>query len=419
MNKNYTTLNSLFKSSLIVALVQGYLIASPGGIAPAFSGTASSKETGSKINPFLRFDQSNKGLAPLASGTLIFSSNPADGSWDDGIAEDGQGGAGDISDITIQIELIADASGTNLGLPLNWKSASELSNADGFTGLTTFDQSINSTGWPGFAIKSVDSKEFLLSGFQWYDWGGYTGESVNVVGYRDGFQVATGAFNSNQDGNHITVNLDETFANVDEVRILFSSGLGWGSINNVVVGEPVPLPVKLISFKASNSEKATDLVWTTTEESNASHFEIQRSTDGKTFRNVGEVQAKGESNSIESYHFSDFRSASMLLSTLYYRLKMIDKDGTFTFSSISSVMPDRTLPVIYPNPVSEKLHLSEQILGNLQSISIVDLKGSVIYQSNTVEQSGISASRIKAGLYMLRITYNHGEVLSEKVLVAH
>lgn len=355
--------------------------------------------------------------APLAVGTLTFSSD-AGAVWDDGIAEDGEGGSTDLTGIVIQTTMIKNAAGDNLGLPINWKNATQLSNTHNFSGLSTFDASINTTGWLGFQVKSADGAEFKIEGFRWYDWGGYTGEEVEVIGYRNGTQVASTSFNSNADNSIITVTLDSDFGDVDDVRIMFSSGSGWGSINDIQIGDPSPLPVTLISLKTELQEKKVNISWQTSQETNASEFEIQRSTDAKDFVKVGSMAAKGESADVTVYTFKDETAMDVLAPVAYYRLKMIDRDGTFAFSRIQNVTISKVNSLaIFPNPASDRFYLDPKELSETHSVSVTNIHGRIIYETSRIGSDGIAVNGFVPGMYVVKISKPNGISRSQKIVV--
>ncbi len=178
--------------------------------------------------------------APLwaAATTLTFTAND-NVNWSDGIANDGEGGSTNIGGITIEIINISDTSGTNLGPPMEWRSDGDLSNSQSFSGLTTFDISIQGSGWKGMSIRGASGAEFQLDQFRFFDWGAWVGATVNVVGYRDGSQVSSTSFTGNSSDAIVTVNLSSSFDNVDEVRITYNSGNGWPAINDIIIDTAV------------------------------------------------------------------------------------------------------------------------------------------------------------------------------------
>ncbi len=175
--------------------------------------------------------------------TLTFSSDPGP-AWDDGIVNDGDGGSTNIVGLTIEIYNVNDAL-NNLG-EIEWYSNNDLGTTDGFSGLTTFFAPSVNDDWKGLFIKEANGLEFQINGFDWYDWGNNNSQPMTVLGFRDNNQVASTTFIGNSGGNSVSVSLDASFDNVDEVRIITTSGLTYPSINNIKFGNAV------LSNKAHN-----------------------------------------------------------------------------------------------------------------------------------------------------------------------
>lgn len=110
-----------------------------------------------------------------------------------------------------------------------------------------------------------------------------------------------------------------------------------------------PLPVELLFFKSTVNEKVITLEWATASELNFDYFAIERSLDGLTFDEIGQVQGHGTTDERHDYSFVD---NSPVAKKLYYRLKTVDFDGYTEYFNIASVDfgGDRKVS-IYPNPV--------------------------------------------------------------------
>jgi uncharacterized repeat protein (TIGR01451 family) len=91
------------------------------------------------------------------------------------------------------------------------------------------------------------------------------------------------------------------------------------------------LPLSLLSFKGNRQTDQVKLEWSTAFENNTKHFEIERSIGNNTFTRIGQLTAAGSSISNMNYSFVDH---SIVSANLMYRLKMVDKDGTFKYSPI-------------------------------------------------------------------------------------
>ncbi|MGL1888266.1 MAG: T9SS type A sorting domain-containing protein [Reichenbachiella sp.] len=149
------------------------------------------------------------------------------------------------------------------------------------------------------------------------------------------------------------------------------------------------LPVELISFyQEIDLNNTVSLYWSTASEINNEGFEIEKSLDGEYFETIGYVTGNGTTNEIQQYEFVD----NYCDETSYYRLKQIDFDGQFEYSSIIKATRVNTETVqLYPSTVSNKLslvgnskteftyqvfdisgqlHLSSSVLQNLENLSI-------------------------------------------------
>jgi hypothetical protein len=135
--------------------------------------------------------------------------------------------------------------------------------------------------------------------------------------------------------------LPAAFDNNPTVRIGFhwrNNGNGSGTDPSVAIDDTrilspsLGLPLTLLEFKSLKENKKTKLDWTTASEINFSRFDIERSFDAKSFTYIGTVNSKG-GNGKSNYNFLDKDIQSQ---TAYYRLKMIDKDNTFSYSKIVS-----------------------------------------------------------------------------------
>lgn len=137
------------------------------------------------------------------------------------------------------------------------------------------------------------------------------------------------------------------------------------------------LPIELIDFEAVRVENHVDLTWETASESNTSFFDIQKSSDGITFKNIGKVNAAGQSTSLLKYQFTDYEPLNNII---YYRLQAVDNDGKKQLSPIKVVNRiDKMHYEIYPSPVSDLLtvSLSSQYAEDIE-IFLFDLQGKLL-----------------------------------------
>ncbi|MGB0984276.1 MAG: lamin tail domain-containing protein, partial [Saprospiraceae bacterium] len=128
---------------------------------------------------------------------------------------------------------------------------------------------------------------------------------------------------------------------------------GKGSPGNI--GEAT-LPVEFSDFYSEKINNAVQLFWETRTELNNSHFEIERSTNGKKFVRIGEVQGNGTALETQLYNFVDNSPQQIN----YYRLKQIDFDGQFEYSKtiVVNMEHQATLDIrVFPNPTKNKFNI--------------------------------------------------------------
>lgn len=149
---------------------------------------------------------------------------------------------------------------------------------------------------------------------------------------------------------------NDNFNNIDQFIITASNPVSAArlsaiDIDVVNIAAPKPLPLTLGEFKGQLANKQAVLSWVTRQEQNTKDFEIQYSADGTKFLSAGIVIAAGNSNSDRNYTFTHKNLSN---GNNYYRLKMNDIDGHFTYSNVVNLkmyVAEDGLSV-YPNPAT-------------------------------------------------------------------
>ena len=114
------------------------------------------------------------------------------------------------------------------------------------------------------------------------------------------------------------------------------------------------IPVSLVSFNATLSNGQTKLYWTSNNEINVANYVVEKSMDGRSFSNLGNVIAINASSN--SYSFTDI---NFITGVSYYRLKIMDRDGQFKYSNTIAINNQvKNNLTIFPNPVSNNLYVS-------------------------------------------------------------
>jgi hypothetical protein len=175
------------------------------------------------------------------------------------------------------------------------------------------------------------------------------------------------------------------------------------------------LPVTLVAFNAVLDEEGHALlIWETTEEINSDRFEVEKSLDGKHWNVIAVVNAQGESSVSHKYTAVD---NDLARGDQYYRLHMIDKDGSNTYSRIRLVRAQTASTSLAPNPASGHFSVITSDWNSISHIRITSLTGTNIYDSGIVLQRKIDTSQLPAGIYMVEVTRQNGIATIHKLFV--
>ncbi len=192
--------------------------------------------------------------------------------------------------------------------------------------------------------------------------------------------------------------------------------------NNVNVSFAGVLPVRILSFNGSLNNGVTKLNWLVASQSGTAKYFVERRAENGQWNEIGSVKAINQAGNI-SYNFDDVNPLS---GYSYYRLRIVDWDGAFQYSTIVKIAKniDYSFNVtVYPNPVKEKLSIA--ITSDKQdnvSITLFDNTGKLVMikkidlqvGNNTVIVDEIAT--FAKGLYMVRVSNEQGTLASTKVL---
>lgn len=202
-----------------------------------------------------------------------------------------------------------------------------------------------------------------------------------------------------------------------------SNTWGWGKVDAYRGLKRIinaALPLSLLDFTAYQKQNKVQLNWTTTQELNTSKFEIERSITDNLWSKIGSVDAKNISTQNEYYFFDETPKPL----TNFYRLKMLDKDGKFTYSPIRavSILKNSSPFVIAPNPVlNSTINLYFNVAIEKADISIFDLQGKKVYESvlsnlNSSSSYKIPTTGLSDGVYLISIKTDKA-TYTEKLLI--
>jgi hypothetical protein len=183
---------------------------------------------------------------------------------------------------------------------------------------------------------------------------------------------------------------------------LVTSGTGCPNLD-------VPLPIEIISFDGIKSKTSTLLTWETLNALQMSHFDVERSQDGKTFAPIG--QAVKAVNTIDkmSYNLTDEKPLDGIN---YYRLKSVEGSGKIVYSKVISVLFGGNFVVnAYPNPFHDILSLDIKCdkMGSEMTFELINALGKqVAVEKRKITSGNVShifnTNELTTGTYILRIT---------------
>ena len=197
------------------------------------------------------------------------------------------------------------------------------------------------------------------------------------------------------------------------------------------IATSVPIPLELIGFEGIEKDNAAHLTWRTASEINVSHFEVERSADAQNWTTVAKVPPFSSRNptsqspnplsfsrNTEGAYFLTDDKAFAQSNTVLYRLKMVDNDGSFTYSKVITVQQQRTGGFsrlkLYPNPTQNALNLTiDAPNAAIQTVDIIDVVGKV-WQHKTLNllrgqnQDVLDVQSLPTGVYFLQMVDNKG-----------
>lgn len=183
----------------------------------------------------------------------------------------------------------------------------------------------------------------------------------------------------------------------------------------ISINTNTPLPLSIGEFEVAKVEEEAHLYWNTYRTENASHFEIERSGDGRNFEYKGKVLAPINSNENISYNYWDKKP---LAGKNYYRLKMVDISGRSEYSEIRMVNFNNKGSIkAYPIPANDYITIElSQGKSGISHVLIVDSKGrEVIKQTVSSDLFTIDLRGIAAGAYYIKFADNNNAVIGESI----
>ena len=205
----------------------------------------------------------------------------------------------------------------------------------------------------------------------------------------------------------------------NEGNVAFSGGTGdgngWNIIQQSICLGTYLLAGRIMNWQGQCEKKRVVLTWTIASETNNSFYHIERSIDALKWHVIGIVEATGKNRQVQNYTFN---YDEILKGVSLYRLKLVNRDGSFEYSSELSVeceMGEEILLFMYPNPTTGTLIISG--FGASADFRIYNLVGQKLLQT-TVEDDyeEINLNHLNDGIYFIHIDTGAAMIIRKLII---
>jgi hypothetical protein len=174
----------------------------------------------------------------------------------------------------------------------------------------------------------------------------------------------------------------------------------------VYINRSGALPVTFVSFNASRSGNNVQAAWQVASEANVKQYVVQHSTSGMNFKDIGQVPVSNSATPNNHYIFNHINAPH---GRNYYRLKMLDNDGTFKYSEVRLVtIESKTAINVYPNPVVDILNIAiSSADGKPSDVKLMDMYGQQLWHGSVNGTAQINTKAWARGTYILQV--NEGD----------
>jgi hypothetical protein len=227
-------------------------------------------------------------------------------------------------------------------------------------------------------------------------WFKFPGNAGGVINNNNGKTITGAAF---YNPSSITTGTEDGFAYVEISTIQSFSTFGFASKTGTTV-----LPVVLTSFEVADEKCLPALSWASATETNFKEYQVQASDNGREFVTIASIAGKG-SNATYRYVYTTNTGAN------WFRLKMVDKDGSESYSKVQRYVPACATAVplrVSPNPARTSLLVSNLGSGD-KRIDVIGPTGNTLQQFKTTqEQITVSVAKLPPAIYFIRVQYADG-----------
>ena len=219
---------------------------------------------------------------------------------------------------------------------------------------------------------------------------------------------------------NINVNTNNGIGGCNNSSNPCNSYAGGGSgVNGTGIICDALLPIEWLSIDAEYKDNQSFVTWKTTVDKKLAYFEMERSTNGKEWKKIGRINSYQAIQSTTNTLDYEFIDRELIGQITYYRINQFDKNGSSQYSPVVAVNPNRKREFsIYPNPAKDRLFIS--YANKPIQTKIVSSIGKLITINQVANNKGeleMNISHLSAGIYLVLIELQNGEVVSHKFIV--
>jgi hypothetical protein len=325
---------------------------------------------------------------------------------------------------------------------------------DGTSTLTSLATSLSAaspySGGAGDGLASLGSNTLALAVSSMYNGGSNDGFHLTntlAVGLSGGSNYSGGPDDGLASVQHNLTNLGTSNmyagGSNDGISGLLSAATNMGQITGMYAGGQndgftsllapatsiIPLPITWEAFNVTRKGVDALLYWQVGHEQFNLGYELERSYDAIDFRKLGYVEAVSSISTANQYRYVDpdpsqFCKASLCVA-VFYRLRLLYKDGTHSFSPIRRLSIDAASmqASVFPNPASDVLIIQLNNTGGLSpdySLVLYNSIGAVVYARNVASapRHEIRVHDYPSGVYHLRLTID-GHTYPYQIAITH
>jgi hypothetical protein len=367
-------------------------------------------QTPSSVPGYTNFPGANLGSYDATTGTSTFYKNISTGFWGDGYYDPSQTPPYNIIDANPDLLLVPTPFTYGNSRTNNAKVTVDVAGSPSYRYKVTLKQTITADAWGTISTPSVSNASVIREKTFMYE--------IDSIYVNFGFGYVLASVDGPKD-----TTITYSFLRKGPNMTVMTQNQEWQTLQETQASyylyAPI-IPVTLVNFYGNYAgNNNVDLNWSTTTEINSANFIIERSYDGRLFTPVSVIPAAGNSTAAKYYHSSDHPSSTAVI---YYRIKIIDRDGRFTYSNVIALRCTNNNITLFPNPAHDRIELSFQSgLAGKAAMSLYSSSGAVIKDLVIPAAEGPNSLRydvsgLSSGLYYITIRTSDGQLLTKSFI---